>query len=250
GGIAALLIVWLALLGIRKRSFNTRLGKVRAWVSAHVYLGTSLIIIASFHSAFQVGLNIHTLAYCLMLAVIFSGFYGVFAYIRYPAKISALLDDRSDADNLVSLNELTRQIMTTCENLDSELQMTISSAIDRTYLGKSMWSVLRASDFSAMHRTVFGEHEITRVEIVPNPDQQPLIDYVAKRIPRGKRATEPELLLKLLNLLTRRQQLLRDYRRAAQLRARLKFWLFLHTPLSIALVVALIIHVISVFFYW
>ena len=36
GTVSALLIVWLALLGIRKRSFQVRLGSVKAWVSAHV----------------------------------------------------------------------------------------------------------------------------------------------------------------------------------------------------------------------
>jgi hypothetical protein len=34
------------------------------------------------------------------------------------------------------------------------------------------------------------------------------------------------------------------------LRARLEFWLYLHVPLAIALVCALIIHVVSIFFYW
>ena len=101
-----------------------------------------------------------------------------------------------------------------------------------------------------MYRSVFGGDEITRIEIVPNKDQQSLVDFVAKRIPRGNRAGEPELLLRLLNLLTRRQQLLRNLRNSLQLKARLKVWLFVHTPLSIALIVALIIHVVSVFFYW
>ena len=79
GTLATVLVVWLALLGVRKRSFQSRLGSVKAWVSAHVYLGSSLIVVASFHSAFQLGINIHSFAFLLLLLVIFSGFYGVFA---------------------------------------------------------------------------------------------------------------------------------------------------------------------------
>lgn len=250
GTLGAVLIVWLALLGIRKRSFQMRLGSVKAWVSAHVYLGSSLLVVASFHSAFQLGFNIHSLAFVLLLLVIFSGFYGVFSYIRYPAKIAALADGRSGEESLALLNHLKDEILDTCGKLDSELQMTVSSAIERTDIGGSTLDMLLARDKSTMCRNVFGENEITRVDIVPNPAQQPLIDFIAKRIPRGRRASEPELLLNLLNLLTRRQQLLEDLRASLQLKARTRIWLFVHTPISIALLVALVIHVVSVFFYW
>lgn len=250
GSLAAVLVLWLALLGIRKRSFQTRLGSVKAWVSAHVYLGTSLIVVASFHSAFQLGMNIHSFAFLLMLLVIFSGFYGVFAYIRYPAKIAALADGRSGDESLRLLNHLKDEIVATCEKLDSELQMTVSSAIERTDIGGSTLDMLFARDKSTMCRNMFGSNEITRVDIVPNPAQQPLIDFIAKRIPRGNRAGEPELVLNLLSLLTRRQQLLVDLRASLQLKARTRVWLFVHIPISVALLVALIIHIVSVFFYW
>ena len=39
GTIGALLIVWLAWLGVRKRNFRAGTGRVKGWVSAHVYLG-------------------------------------------------------------------------------------------------------------------------------------------------------------------------------------------------------------------
>lgn len=250
GTLGAVLIVWLALLGIRKRSFQMRLGSVKAWVSAHVYLGSSLLVVASFHSAFQLGFNIHSLAFILLLLVIFSGFYGVFSYIRYPSKIAALADGRSGEESLALLNRLKDEILDICGKLDSELQMTVSSAIERTDIGGSTLDMLLARDKSTMCRNVFGKNEITRVDIVPNPAQQPLIDFIAKRIPRGRRANEPELLLNLLNLLTRRQQLLEDLRASLKLKARTRVWLFVHTPISIALLVALLIHVVSVFFYW
>lgn len=250
GTLAAALVLWLAMLGIRKRSFQRVKGSVKAWVSAHVYLGSSLIIIASFHSAFQLGMNIHSFAYLLLLVVIFSGMYGVFAYIRYPQIIATLSDGRSGEENLALLNRLKEEISATCEKLDSELQLTVISAIERTDIGGSTLDMLLARDRSTMYRNVFGKNEITRVDIVSNFGQQPLIDYIAKRIPRGNRATEPELLLSLLNSLTRRQQLLADLRKTLQLKARTKVWLFVHTPISVALLVALIIHIVSVFFYW
>ncbi len=250
GTIGAMLILWLTFLGARKRSFKSRLGSVKGWVSAHVYLGTSLILIASFHSDFQTGINVHTLAYCLLLIVIFSGFYGVYTYLRYPRMLSSLSDGRSKDENMTVLESITGGIETICEQLDGELKITVSSAMDRTYIGGTNQDILFGKDRSAMLRNVFGDDEITRVDIVSNTDQQPIIDFVAKRITRGNRAEEPKLLLQLLNLLTRRQQLLRNLRKSQQLKARTSIWLLLHIPLSIALLVAVLIHVVSVFFYW
>ena len=42
GTLGAGLIVWLALLGVRKRSFTRGHWSLKAWTSAHVYLGLSL----------------------------------------------------------------------------------------------------------------------------------------------------------------------------------------------------------------
>jgi hypothetical protein len=49
GTIAAALIVWLMLFGIRKRNYVTSPGTLRGWLSAHVYLGTSLIFSSCSH---------------------------------------------------------------------------------------------------------------------------------------------------------------------------------------------------------
>src|SRR5581483_10973239 len=42
GTISALLIVWLMLFGIRKRKYLHNIGTLRGWLSAHIFLGTTL----------------------------------------------------------------------------------------------------------------------------------------------------------------------------------------------------------------
>ena len=65
GTIGALLIVWLALLGIRKRNMSAGRWSLKAWTSAHVYLGLALIVVGTMHTGFQLGWNVHTLAWAL-----------------------------------------------------------------------------------------------------------------------------------------------------------------------------------------
>ena len=122
--------------------------------------------------------------------------------------------------------------------------------MDRTTIGGSNLDQLLARDHSTMFENIYGENEITRVDIVANTNQQTVIDYVAKRVPRGKRVQETELLIKLLDVLTRRQQLLRNLRQSLHLQVRIKIWLLFHIPVTVALLVSLTIHIVSVFFYW
>jgi len=48
----------------------------------------------------------------------------------------------------------------------------------------------------------------------------------------------------------RKQELVSRARRAVKLKARLDIWLYIHVPLTIALLAALTAHTVSVFYYW
>src|SRR6476660_9785113 len=52
GTIGALLIVWLTLLGVRKRRMTPGSWSLKGWTSAHVYLGLLLIVVGTFHTGF------------------------------------------------------------------------------------------------------------------------------------------------------------------------------------------------------
>ncbi len=84
GTIGVGLILWLTALGYRKRRMTTGRWSLKAWTSAHVWLGLSLIVIGTMHTGFQLGWNVHTLAWVLMMLVILSGLFGVWAYATLP----------------------------------------------------------------------------------------------------------------------------------------------------------------------
>jgi len=59
-----------------------------------------------------------------------------------------------------------------------------------------------------------------------------------------------ERIRRLFDLITRKRALVERVQRDIQYQARLTVWLYAHVPLTVGLLVALTIHVFSVFYYW
>jgi len=246
GTVAALLILQLSLLGVRKRRYRSRLGAVEGWASAHIYLGAAVLVVGTLHCALQFGWNVHTLAYVLMCAVIFSGFYGLYAYLVYPRRVAVNRSGGSREALFGELYELNRKGIEVSQTCDPEVQAVVASSIERTTLGGGVFAQLTAADHSTLLRRV----EATASAPVSNRDQQAMVDFVARRIPRSTKKFEAENLQHLLSVLCRRQSVLRRIRKDIQYQGWLQVWLYVHVPLTIALLAALLVHVLSVFMYW
>ncbi len=248
GGIGTALIVWLMALGIRKRRYTSTLGPTSGWVSAHVYLGTALLVIATLHCAAQFGINIHTLAYALMTIVILSGFFGLYAYMRYPKIASENRLEKSRSALFEELSALNTGVRNISKKCDGEIQRIIESALERTSIGGGVISQLFALDFSQIVK--YDENNQGSSTLVANNDQQIIIDIIAEKLPRARKQGQPAILQQMLSMLCRRQALLRRIRKDIQFQSLMKVWLLLHIPLSVALLFALAIHILSVFYYW
>ncbi|MFK8080992.1 MAG: hypothetical protein AB8B97_11960 [Granulosicoccus sp.] len=245
GTLGGVLILWLSLLGVRKRRYRSRVGTVAGWTSAHVYLGASVIIIGTLHSAGQLGWNIHTLAYVLMCAVVISGFFGIYYYVSIPDKSLRNRGGRSREALFQELHELDGEGRSAAQLCSSEIAAGATSAIERTSIGGGAMAQLLRSDHSKMSIQVEG-----KPRIVENKDQARVLGMIAARIPDAKRQTEVEPLGNLMSIMGRRQAVIRRIVRDIQLQGLLKVWLYLHIPLTVALLVALTAHIVSTFLYW
>lgn len=247
GTIGALLIVWLLLLGIRKRSYRSNMGSVQGWTSAHVYLGTALLLVGSLHAGFQFGWNVHTLAYALMVVVILSGFFGIFVYVKYPTLMTA---NRS-GDTLDSLLEKIQKIDDKSIRAATTPNLTrlVESAIEGCQIGGSWWQQLRAKGRSTLAVPFTFDPEMQE-KPQSNTDQNLVIDVLANRLSQLSGGEESGAVQTLLANFAAKQTLLRRIRRDVQIRAILKIWLYVHVPISFGLLAALITHVIVVFYYW
>ncbi len=245
GTIGALLILWLSLLGIRKRRYKSRIGSVAGWTSAHVYLGASVIIVGTLHSAGQLGLNVHTVAYVLMCMVVISGFFGIYYYASIPNKLLRNRGGRSREELFEELHELDMEGREAAKLCNSEIEAGATSAIERTSIGGGVRAQLFRSDHSKMSVLANG-----KPTIVENKDQVRVLAMIAARIPNSQRKSEVKPLGDLMSIMGRRQAVIRRIVRDIQLQGLLKIWLYLHIPLTVALIVSLVAHIVSTFLYW
>jgi len=229
GTVSALLVLWLTYFGVRKRRYRSTLGTLQGWLSAHVYLGASLLAIATLHAAFQVGWNVHTLAYVLMIVVILSGFYGVWAYLRVPTRITDTLGEDTLESLLLGIADLDRALRPMALGLPDAVNRLVLASAQETRIGGTWRQQFRGLDSNC-----------------------PTAAAVAglQTIGKALRGDEARVNEQVYALMARKQELVNRARRAVALKARLDLWLFIHVPLSIALIAALVAHVVSVFFYW
>jgi hypothetical protein len=229
GTVGAVLIVWLLWFGVRKRRFTSNAGTVQGWLSAHVYLGTALVVVVTLHAGFRLGWNVHSLAYVLMLLVVVSGFYGVFIYLRVPRAMTENLGEESADSILLRVRDLDVEMREKALSLPDALFALVDRSVQGTRLGGSVARLISGRDPScATAAAVAAWPAIARK----------LTGEVAKR--------DHEVY----GLLLRKNELLARARRDLRYKALLDLWLYAHVPLAFALLGALVAHIVSVFVYW
>lgn len=225
GTIGAVLILWLTALGYRKRKMTSNHWSLKAWTSAHVYLGLSLIVIGTWHTGFQLGWNVHTLAWALMMLVILSGLYGVIVYATLPQALSNNRDEMTQMQMLEAIRAFDRQLHSAAQPLTPEDTAPVLAALDEDPFAGGVRARL-----SGRYRNC--------------------ATAAAHRALSASRSSEAEVREKVIGLLSQKQAALARLRKHLRIRALLEIWLYVHVPLTFALIAALSAHVISVFFYW
>jgi hypothetical protein len=224
GSAGAGLIVWLTLLGVRKRAITRGVWSLKGWVSAHVWLGLSLLVIATLHTGMRLGWNLATLAWALMLVVIGTGIYGVIAYATLPAAFSRGSDRQTRAEMIDGLRAIDRQLLEAAQPLDAGAAQAVRAAMDQDAFAAGLWRRLAGHD----------------------PGCATLAAITLLREARGADAATA----RVIGLLAKRRAVLDRVRQAMRQRALLEVWLRVHVPVTLALLAALLAHVLSVFYYW
>ncbi|MFH0934357.1 MAG: hypothetical protein V1879_04070, partial [Pseudomonadota bacterium] len=203
---------------------------LQGWLSLHINLGAALIVLATLHTGFEFGWNVHTLSYGLMLVVISSGFYGLYAYLNYPRLITDNLEEDSLEGLLFKIDDLDEQARVRALDLPDDVNELVLDSRQGTMIGGGLMQQILGKQSRCP--TSFAVRQIRRLGQKYIADEQ------------------PKYMRELYLLLLRKERLVERARKAVKLQARLNAWLYLHVPLALALVAALAVHVLSVLFYW
>jgi hypothetical protein len=260
GGMGAAIIIFLLWFGVRKRQYHWTGNKQAEWVSAHVYMGCALVVIASLHCGFQFGWNVHTLTYVLMMLVVASGGFGLYAYLVFPAAITSIRNGHSRQGILKDVASADESCLTLASEMGEQIHHFILLMVEGTAIGGTAWqqlsgksSSLSLSQFAQSWPAHFNTKQEAKRTYKSVRDHDGLglaTTLLRNHVVEADNAEQIGKAGELLGLLMRRDDLVQRLRGDVRYHALMKAWLYLHVPLSIALLAALVVHVVVVFLYW
>jgi len=228
GVVGTALIGILMYLGIRRRSYSSHTGTLQGWLSAHVYLGLLTLLVIPLHAGFRFGWDVHTLAFVLLVVVVLSGVGGVLLYRILPSRLTTFearqQPDKIDPQLARLLADMRALVKDKSNALVDIYRAELAASRQRMPSG---WSLIRGQT-----RDLLAERSAD-------------LAAMAAVVPLEEQAT----FQVLSQLLLKKAQLELNLLQQMQLRNALKAWLYVHVPVSIAMVCAVVIHLIIVFWY-
>jgi len=228
-GIAAsALILLLAFFGIRKRWYRTRFGTLEQWLQSHIYLGVLVLLILVFHTGGRFNDKIAVTTFILAAIVIVSGIVGAIFYVTIPRLLTEVESNLTVEEISNQLNQLGKQMARIASDQSAPFQRIYLELMRESAPGwLAGWRLL----FTRMRRR---ESQLpgdwtTLLSLVPKDEQEDLRSMLV--ISRQRK----ELLLRLIF-----QQLYKNL---------LESWLYVHVPVTIALLVFAAVHIVAVFYY-
>lgn len=228
GTIAAATIFWLMWLGVRKRDYRATGAPLKGWVSAHVYLGTVLVFLVPLHSAFEFGMNVHTLAYALMCVVVASGVLGVGFYALVPTSMTRNRNNITLEAMLERIAEIDAECRLAAAGLPDYYAQAVVTSIDETRIGGSLRAQLSGRDADCGTTRALRRLRTSEIDL------------------EGEGKAQER---KLVELIARKELLLKQIRRDVRFKGLLDLWLIFHVPFAFATCAAVIVHIFVVFWY-
>jgi hypothetical protein len=214
----AMMLVGVAGYSLRRRArFLQRLGRLKLWLSVHIFLCTMGPFLILLHTSFRFG-GIVSIAFWSMSAVVASGVFGRYVYVRIPKSLSG---------QFLSLKAIEEQ-RTRMLQVIAERSGLSPADVDRIHqaakrpaprgfanaLVRSLWFDLTESRHA---------RQIQRL-------------LAGKGVPPQARATAARLFIEE-SALEQQMALLTPFQRL------FRYWHLFHMPLAIVMLVVVLLHV-------
>jgi hypothetical protein len=227
-GIAGyLLILLLAYFGIRKRSYRSTFGTLEQWLQSHIYLGVLVMVILLFHAGGRYNDKVAVATLILVAIVVASGILGAILYVTVPRLLTEVESNLTVDELAEQLNQLARNMARIASARSAPFQRIYEELIRESEPGAlAGWQLLVA--FGRRRKQDQGDWA-RLIALVPKEEQEELRQMLV--VSRQRK----ELLLRLVY-----QQRYKNV---------LEFWLYIHVPFTLALLVMAVVHIVAVFYY-
>ena len=246
GIVGFAMMIFAALLSVRKKFPVIRIGRAKVWMRAHLWLGFLSYPIILFHSAFSLGGSLTTTLMVLFTIVFVSGIAGALFQHYMPMRITRKVPMETIYDQIESVigqlcneaDDLMVQLVPAMEAIPvaevvgdrtlplnraaRELDTKDLQPIRTLYADKVQPYLLKPGDY---------RHELANDEIAAT-----IFDQVRKMSP----GLTTEFIDDLQNICLEKRQLDKQIRLHRWLHA----WLFVHLPISWALLLLGAVHAV------
>jgi hypothetical protein len=228
GTIGYLLILLLAFYGIRKRAYRSRLFTLEGWLQSHIYLGILVLIVLIFHSGGRFNDRIAVATLILCAVVVLSGIAGAIFFVTVPRLLTEVESNLTAEEISAQLNQLGKSMARIASGRSAPFQRIYDGLIKESLPGwLAGWRLL----FARMRKS----------------SQQAAGDWSKLLSLVGK--DEQEQLRQMLVVSRQRKELLIRLMYQQRYKNVLEFWLYIHVPVTIALIALGTLHVVAVFYY-
>lgn len=229
GVVALFLMLLLLFFGIRKRWYRSTFGKLENWLQSHIWLGIFSLFVILAHTGFRFQDKVAVALLVVISIVVLSGIVGALLYKTVPRVLTDVESNLTAAEISEQLNQMLRSMARIASGKSAPFQRIHAGLVREARPGfLAGWTLLFRS--VRLRRSAEREADLSRLVGLVEPDEQQD--------------------LRQLLVISRQQNELR-MRLLAQQRYRniLDFWLFIHIPFSLAMIVLLVAHIVAAFYY-
>lgn len=267
GVVGGLICLFEFLIWPRKKLRSWRIGKVSTWMRAHIWLGLLAVPLLVLHTGFRWGGPFSTTLMVLFLVVIASGVWGLVLQQFLPDKMLKEVP----AETIFSQIDYVSELMASeaSQIVRSVCNISVDSNDSENYSENGHMVVGAVRNTGAIQ----GRVAMTASLMESMPDSKPLYDFFNEHIygflKNGEVAKSPlqitsrahsmfnslrtklpprahEVVVLLEDLCNQRRQMITQ----AQIQFWLNNWLWVHLPLSVALIVLMFVHIFVTIKYW
>jgi hypothetical protein len=239
------LMIFAALLSLRKRFPVWRIGRAQTWMRGHLWLGLLSYPLILFHAAFSLGGAVTKILMLMFTVVIVSGLLGALLQHFMPRLITQQVAMETIYQQI---SRVRQQLLVEADKLKLAFSPTLEGLLAGSSTGERKMAVLTLKLVNSTvrsHLTSVYDDQIRPYLVTDGPRGSTLAsERDSKLLFSQMRTITPDMLHEVFNDMENICQEKRDLDKQSRYHRFLHGWLLIHVPLSAALIVLGLIHAI------